>query len=580
MRGVSTLLASICLTLLVAVFLPQSSNAKVIHVNSLGGGDYTSIQDAIDAANNSDTIYVHSGMYEENIIINKSIILQGEGSDSTEIHGSNSHTVKILASNVSIRGFTVENTGVSSSFSGVFLSSVSNCYIKEMVVREAGNGVYLVNSNSNILMGNYIYSSNIGIYLSNSDGNIIQENDIKNNNAYGIYITSTSNGNTLHLNDFSDNNLGNAYDLGDNSWSYQSQGNYWSDYNGYDKNRDGIGDTPYFIDDDSIDYYPLGYFLSYNEQPVAYIDSITPNPAVEGVTVEFNGHGVDDGSILEWEWYSSIDGLLSTSEDFLTSTLSTGTHTITFRVRDDQGQWSEYAEETLVVQPEKPVTKNQQPIAEIVTVSPREAPIGSSVYFHGYGLDDDGYIVAYSWRSSIDGVISTSPTFSTSNLSLGYHIIYFKVKDNEGSWSKEDIIDVRITDSKPQGASPTPNTGGPYTGVVNETIIFNASESFDPNETPLVSYQWDFGDGGVATGKVVTHIYTTPGNYTVRLTVRNQEGLEASAVTYVVVTPSYSSNSDENSSSPPPIHSLKDLPGFEVSLSLLFIFLLFKRWRL
>ncbi|HDM67374.1 MAG TPA: PKD domain-containing protein, partial [Thermoplasmatales archaeon] len=533
MRGVLTLLLVICFISLGALWFSERCNATTIYVDDSGGTDYTSIQDAIDAANTSDIIYVYSGVYQENLVINKSITLQGEGGDSTEIHGSGDHTIKILASNVSISGFTVKNTGISNSFSSVYLDCVSNCFLENLVIQNAGNGIYLVNSNGNTVMNNYIHSSNIGIYLSNADENIVKDNDIKNNNAYGIYITSTSNGNILYLNDFSDNILGNAYDRGENSWSYQSKGNYWSDYNGYDKDKNGIGDTPYLIDDDSIDYYPLGYFLPYDEQPMAYIDSITPNPATEGDEIQFNGHGVDDGTILEWEWYSSKDGLLSKSEDFSTTKLSTGTHIITFRVKDDQDQWSEYAEETLVVQPRKTV-ENQPPIAEIVTVNPREAPIGNTIYFHGYGVDNDGYIVAYSWRSSIDGIISTSPTFSTSNLSVGYHIIYFKVKDNEGSWSKEDIIDVRITElSSSQNTPPVPDPGGPYTGMVNESIFFNASKSFDPDGAPLISYQWDFGDGVTGEGRVTTHTYTTPGNYTIRLTVRDEEGLEDTAVTYI-----------------------------------------------
>jgi predicted secreted protein len=34
-------------------------------------------------------------------------------------------------------------------------------------------------------------------------------------------------------------------------------GNYWADYNGTDKNRDGIGDEPEILNDKNIDYYPL-----------------------------------------------------------------------------------------------------------------------------------------------------------------------------------------------------------------------------------------------------------------------------------------------------------------------------------
>ena len=38
---------------------------------------------------------------------------------------------------------------------------------------------------------------------------------------------------------------------------YPSGGNYWNDYNGTDNNGDGIGETPYIINEDNQDNYPL-----------------------------------------------------------------------------------------------------------------------------------------------------------------------------------------------------------------------------------------------------------------------------------------------------------------------------------
>ena len=51
--------------------------------------------------------------------------------------------------------------------------------------------------------------------------------------------------------------------VGTNFWDNGSVGNYWMDYNGFDLNMDGIGDSPYFIDDKAVetviaqDNYPL-----------------------------------------------------------------------------------------------------------------------------------------------------------------------------------------------------------------------------------------------------------------------------------------------------------------------------------
>jgi hypothetical protein len=80
-----------------------------------------------------------------------------------------------------------------------------------------------------------------------------------------------------------------------------------------------------------------------NTFPTAVIDTITPNAATAGEPVTFTGHGDDpDGTVTNYEWSSSIDGLLdsSSSSTYSTSSLSAGTHAISFRVQDNNGAWS------------------------------------------------------------------------------------------------------------------------------------------------------------------------------------------------------------------------------------------------
>jgi len=87
-----------------------------------------------------------------------------------------------------------------------------------------------------------------------------------------------------------------------------------------------------------------------NEKPTATISSIGLNPTTNIIT--FNGYGTDpDGTITEYEWSSSIDGILSTSKIFTKSAndLSTGLHTIYFRVKDDDGEWSYKVSEILAI---------------------------------------------------------------------------------------------------------------------------------------------------------------------------------------------------------------------------------------
>lgn len=76
-----------------------------------------------------------------------------------------------------------------------------------------------------------------------------------------------------------------------------------------------------------------------------------------------------------------------------------------------------------------------KPGAIIDSIVPNPVNLGQMVNFTGHGFD--GNIIAYSWRSSIDGQLSSAATFGTTTLSAGSHIIYFKAQNDLGEWSDE-----------------------------------------------------------------------------------------------------------------------------------------------
>ena len=543
---------SITVFLFLSILTIKTPEVNAQEIITVGPGgpplyNFSKIKDAIVFANESDIIHVYSGTYTENIVINKPITINGDGSGSTVLISANSkkNTIEVTSIYVNISGFTIKNLG--GTYACVWLNSTNNCLISNNYIQNGENGVYLTNSNYNTITGNTIENNKNGINLYISNTNTIKNNNIQKNNIYGVFI-SHSTENTVYLNDFSNNYGSNSRDDENNNWDYNSQGNYWDDYNDYDSNKDGIGDNPYLISGNggSKDNFPLGDFLS-PSQPVAFIDSISPNPAPNGQTISFIGHGTTpDGTIEVYEWKSD-NNLISSSASFSTSSLSTGTHSISFRVKNNNDIWSEKTYETLIINP------NQKPIAYIIKPT-GSVEFGKPVNFTGYGVDPDGEIKAYNWWSIPSFVSSSDASFTISNLPVNNYTIYFKVKDDKGIWSTEVSTTLTIFPNTTEfNSNPVANAKGPYNGFVNQNISFNGSLSFDPDDDVL-SYHWDFGDDTTAEEVVVEHMYNAVGNYSVILTVTDEHGAVSINKTYALVV-LQNNNSDDKD---------KTIPGFEI----------------
>jgi chitodextrinase len=84
-------------------------------------------------------------------------------------------------------------------------------------------------------------------------------------------------------------------------------------------------------------------------------------------------------------------------------------------------------------------------------------------------------------------------------------------------------------------------------GSINQTIVFNASGSIDPDGA-IISYAWDFGDGTTGTGKTSNHSYTEPGVYQVNLTVTDNTE-KTSTKTFQVTIGAYTKATAKSQSS-------------------------------
>jgi hypothetical protein len=86
----------------------------------------------------------------------------------------------------------------------------------------------------------------------------------------------------------------------------------------------------------------------------------------------------------------------------------------------------------------------------------------------------------------------------------------------------------------PVNQPPIAQAGPDRTATVGSPVTFDGSASIDPDGT-IVAYQWSFGDGGVGSGSMVSHVYNTSGTFTVTLTVTDNEGATATDTALVTV---------------------------------------------
>jgi len=92
----------------------------------------------------------------------------------------------------------------------------------------------------------------------------------------------------------------------------------------------------------------------------------------------------------------------------------------------------------------KPVNVAIPPLAYIDSVSSSEIYVGDKIKFSGHGFTTNGEIVAYNWRSSINGDLSKLASFEINTLDAGAHTIWFKVQNNYGYWSTEAGTSVNV----------------------------------------------------------------------------------------------------------------------------------------
>lgn len=224
----------------------------------------------------TDGIAIRAG---NNLLIGNNISNTGRWGIQLGDHGG------IVRNNV-IRRNIISNINVSGAATGIRMWESYATIVEENELQNDDVAISLSNCEDNLIRNNAITnSSEIAILIYYGYNNTISRNAIKWNNIaispgflgdeplpfhdnfiyqneiienrIGIQSTGAAN-NTIFHNNFIHNEI-QVYGSGTNIWDggYPLGGNYWSDYVGEDLNGDGIGDSPYIIDADDQDNYPL-----------------------------------------------------------------------------------------------------------------------------------------------------------------------------------------------------------------------------------------------------------------------------------------------------------------------------------
>ncbi len=126
-----------------------------------------------------------------------------------------------------VRNQTVRNNHAwGNSDHGIMLRTITDSVIENNIVSGNGRGFFIYDAEFNVLRNNLIIANRVGVHLwAGSIHNEVEGNDLINNREQIKYVASK-----------------------DEYWGVKT-GNYWSNYIGWDRNGDGIGDVPYEAND-------------------------------------------------------------------------------------------------------------------------------------------------------------------------------------------------------------------------------------------------------------------------------------------------------------------------------------------
>lgn len=178
----------------------------LITVNDDGGEDFTTIQAAVDFAPAGAKIFVHSGVYNEDVSLYKAVLLEGAGRDVTFVDGTGT-TFNVTADAVDITGFTLRTATIC-----LYADQVDGLHLTHSRILQCDTGLYAYYTTNSFIAWNVFTEGKYGIIADHVFDDAYRWNEISYFTGYGAKSYDSQLENCFNWNQFHHNRVAYYYD--------------------------------------------------------------------------------------------------------------------------------------------------------------------------------------------------------------------------------------------------------------------------------------------------------------------------------------------------------------------------------